>query len=125
TSRRLYHYHTATQTRNSVGFENLFPEELLELSPDDAKKLGVKTGDIVKARSRRGEIMLKAWVTERSAPGVCWTSFHFVEACGNVLTNDAFDTVTETAEYKVCAISVEKVADGVAPVMRIERQARP
>jgi len=125
TGRRLYHYHTATQTRNSVGFENLFPEELLELSPDDAKKLGVKTGDIVKARSRRGEIMLKAWVTERSAPGVCWTSFHFVEACGNVLTNDAFDTVTETAEYKVCAISVEKVADGVAPVMRIERQARP
>ncbi len=125
TGRRLYHYHSATQTRNSVGFEGLFPEELLELHPQDAEKLGVKTGDLVKATSRRGEVTFKAWVTDRSAPGVCWTSFHFVESCGNVLTNDAFDTVTETAEYKACAIRVEKVADGVAPVMRIQRQARP
>jgi predicted molibdopterin-dependent oxidoreductase YjgC len=89
TGRRLWHYHTATQTRNSIGFEKLFPEELLEMHPEDALKLGVKSGDMVRAVSRRGEIVLKAWVTERSAPGLCWTSFHFEEACGNVLTNDA------------------------------------
>jgi formate dehydrogenase major subunit len=125
TGRRLWHYHTATQTRNSVGLENLFPEELLEIHPQDALKLGIKSGDLVKAKSRRGEIVLKAWVTERSAPGLCWTSFHFEEACANVVTNDVFDPVTETAEYKACSIRVEKVKDAVTPMIDLHRQARP
>jgi formate dehydrogenase major subunit len=125
TGRRLWHYHSGTQTRNSVGLEKLFPEELLEINPQDASKLGIKSGDMVKAKSRRGEFVLKAWVTERSAPGMCWTSFHFFEACGNVITNNAFDPVTETAEYKACAISVEKVKDAAAVTVDLHRQARP
>lgn len=126
TGRRLWHYHSGTQTRNCVGLEALFPEELMEVSPVDAENLGIKTGDKVKAISRRGEIRLTAWVTERSAPGVCWCSFHFWEACGNVLTIDAFDNVTETAEYKACAIKLEKVADGTMNRMSdVRRQARP
>ena len=126
TGRRLWHYHSGTQTRNSVGLNEIFPEELLEISPADAAKLGIKSGDIVKATSRRGKITLKAWVTERSAPGVCWCAFHFYEACANTLTIDAFDSVTETAEYKACAIKVEKVKDGAMSKTAIGwRQARP
>jgi formate dehydrogenase major subunit len=125
TGRRLWHYHSGTQTRNSVGLEALFPEELLEMNPVDAAPLGIRSGDVVKARSRRGEITLRAWVNERSTPGVCWMAFHFAEACANVLTIDAFDPVTETAEYKVCAIRVEKVRDAEAPFEDLHRQARP
>ena len=125
TGRRLWHYHTGTQTRNSKGLEAIFPEELLELSLEDAARLDIKTGDLVKAESRRGEITLKAWVTKRSPPGVVWCAFHFFEACANVLTNSAYDNVTETPEYKACAINVVKVAAGIAPVQRVERQARP
>ena len=125
TGRRLWHYHSATQTLHSAGFKNLFPEELIEINTDDARKLGIKSGDTVKAISRRGEITLKAWVNERSAPGICWIAFHFAEACANVLTIHKFDPVTETAEYKACAIKVEKVADGIEPVSKILRQARP
>lgn len=127
TGRRLWHYHTGTQTRNSEGLSDLFPEELLELSPVDAARLGIKTGDWVAASSRRGRIELRAWVTDRSPAGVCWCAFHFHEACANVLTNDAFDSVTETAEYKVCAIRVEKLADGELNTAagRLLRQARP
>ena len=125
TGRRLWHYHTGTQTRNSVGLEAIFPEELMEINPQDAARLGIKTGDRVEAASRRGRITLKAWVTDRSAVGVCWTSFHFHEACGNVLTIDAYDNVTETPEYKACAIKLTKVADGQAPEPCIPRQARP
>lgn len=125
TGRRLWHYHTATQTRNSVGFENIFPEELLEISPADAAELGIRDGDLVRATSRRGSITLKAWVTERSAPGVAWCAFHFAEACGNVLTIDRFDSVTETAEYKACAIRIEKVSDGTPLGEGTRRQARP
>ncbi|MEK7414145.1 MAG: molybdopterin-dependent oxidoreductase, partial [Planctomycetota bacterium] len=125
TGRRLWHYHSGTQTRNSLGLEALFPEELLELSLVDAERLGIKSGDLVKAESRRGEITLKAWVTERSPPGVCWCSFHFHEACANVITNSAYDDVTETPEYKACAINVVKIADGTEPIQRVLRQARP
>jgi len=125
TGRRLWHYHSGTQTRNSVGLENLFPEELLEMNPADAAPLGIKSGDMVKASSRRGEVTLRAWVNERSSPGLCWMAFHFAEACANVLTIDAFDPVTETAEYKVCAIKVERVRDGELLESELVRQARP
>jgi formate dehydrogenase major subunit len=125
TGRRLWHYHSGTQTRHSVGFESIFPEELLEISPIDAKKLGIKSGDMVKAESRRGAITLKAWVTERSAPGVAWCAFHFAEACANVLTIDRFDSVTETAEYKACAIRIAKVRSGEPMASEVLRQARP
>jgi len=127
TGRRLWHYHTGTQTRNSVGLEELCPEELLEIHPEDAANLGIETGDWVKASSRRGSIRLRAWVTERSARGVTWTTFHFAESCGNVLTNDAYDDVTETPEYKCCAIRVEKLESSrlLAESGIGERQARP
>ena len=127
TGRRLWHYHTGTQTRNSVGLETIFPEELMEISPTDAETLKIKTGDVVRATSRRGSIELRAWVTDRSAPGVCWCSFHFYEACANVLTIDAFDPVTETAEYKACAIRIEKLRDGDGQMVVAgrRRQARP
>jgi formate dehydrogenase major subunit len=125
TGRRLWHYHTGTQTRNSIGLENIFPEELLEISLADAKALNVKTGDVVKAESRRGEITLKAWVTDRSPKGVVWCAFHFHEACANVLTIDAYDNVTETPEYKACAIRIKKVSDGAALGVGFKRQARP
>jgi formate dehydrogenase major subunit len=125
TGRRLWHYHSGTQTRNSVGLETIFPDELIEISRKDAAKLGIGSGDLVRAVSRRGEITLRAWVNDRSAEGVCWTSFHFEEACGNVITNDAFDPVTETAEYKACAIRVEKVKKSEKPMVDLHRQARP
>lgn len=125
TGRRLWHYHTGTQTRNSIGLENIFPEELLEISPVDAARMHIKSGDMVKATSRRGEITVKAWVTERSPEGVVWCAFHFREAHANVLTNDAYDDVTETPEYKACAIRIEKVSEGVETVSRGFRQARP
>jgi formate dehydrogenase major subunit len=124
TGRRLWHYHT-TQTRNSEGVDDVFGEEYIELSPADAGELGIENGDYAKVSSRRGTInKVRVWVTDRSPRGVCWMSFHFHEACGNVLTIDAFDPVTETAEYKACAIKVEK-AESAAFEIKRERQARP
>jgi formate dehydrogenase major subunit len=109
TGRRLWHYHTGTQTRNCVGFESLFPEELLEMSSVDAERLAVSNGDWVDVVSRRGRVRMKVWVTKRSPEGLLWSSFHFREACINRVTNNVFDPVTETAEYKACAVRVEKV----------------
>jgi len=110
TGRRLWHYQTATQTRRSDGFDEVCGEELIELSPDDAVRLGIGDGEIVRVSSRRGSVDVRAWVTDRSPTGVCWMAFHFREANANVLTIDAFDAITDTAELKHCAIRVEKLS---------------
>ena len=107
TGRRLYHYHTRTQTGRS-GMDFLMSEETADLSPVDAERLGVEHDDYVKVRSRRGEVKVKARVTEEVAPGMVWMSFHFRNGSANWLTNAAYDPNTFTAEYKACAVAVEK-----------------
>jgi len=39
-----------------------------------------------------------------------WMAFHFREGCANWLTNPAFDPVSQTAEYKACAVRLEKIS---------------
>lgn len=107
TGRRLYHYHTGTQTHNSVGMDDILPEELVELSPVDARALKIKNRQYVWVISRRGKVKMRAWVTDRSPRGVVWSSFHFAEAHINKVTNSVYDPLAGTAEYKACAVRIE------------------
>ncbi|MBU0609823.1 MAG: formate dehydrogenase subunit alpha [Armatimonadetes bacterium] len=107
TGRTLYHYNVGTMTRRSRASAERQPECFVEISPEDAAALGVQHEDTVRVTSRRGELQVKAWVTERVKPGCIWMPFHFTEQPANVLTIDAFDNITRTAEYKVCAARVE------------------
>lgn len=109
TGRRLQHYHTRTQTGRSAGLNELLGEETADISIADAEALGIKNGEIIKVRSRRGEVKVKAKVTEQVPKGLVWMAFHFREGCANWLTNPAFDPVTQTAEYKACAVTIEKL----------------
>jgi formate dehydrogenase major subunit len=108
TGRRLYHYHTRTQTGRSLGLNDLLGEETADISPVDAANMGIQHGERIRVKSRRGEITLKAEVTESVPPGMVWMAFHFREACANWLTNPAYDPETLTAEYKACAVRIEK-----------------
>jgi predicted molibdopterin-dependent oxidoreductase YjgC len=47
------------------------------------------------------------WVSKRVRPGCVWMPMHFSEARANLITNDAGDAVTQTAEYKVCAVRID------------------
>ncbi len=112
TGRRLYHYHTGTRTHASAGLDEVIGEEAVELNPTDAQRLGISEGDVVRVVSRRGEVTLRAAVTDRSPPGTVFMSFHFAGAPVNVLTHGALDPVAGIPEYKVCAVRVECVARG-------------
>ncbi|MCL5774085.1 MAG: hypothetical protein M1536_06860 [Firmicutes bacterium] len=114
TGRRLWHYHTGTQTRNSRGLNEIFPEELLEVNPVDGASMELNEGDYAVISSRRGSVKMKVRLTERSPEGTVFTAFHFHEACGNVLTNNVFDPVTDTAEYKACAVKIMKAHPGTS-----------
>ena len=80
----------------------------MEISPADARELSIRDGDYVYVVSRRGKVKMKAWVTDRSPRGVLWSCFHFREACINEVTNNAFDPISDTAEYKACAVRIER-----------------
>lgn len=113
TGRTLYHYNAATQTRRESGLAAKQPEAFVEIHPRDAKKRGIEHGDQVDVSTRRGEVRVRAIVSRQVRPGCIWMPLHFGEARANLLTNDAGDPITGTAEYKVCAAEVVKVASGI------------
>jgi formate dehydrogenase alpha subunit len=108
TERSLFHYHTGTMTRRVAGLNILRPEELVEINPKDAAEIGISDGDWVIVSSRRGEVTVKAKVTEVSPQGLVSMTFHFAETPTNVLTNDALDPFAKTPELKVCAVKIAK-----------------
>jgi len=109
TGRRLYQYHTRTQTGRCLGLDDILGEETADISPVDAARMGINHGETVKVRSRRGEVKVRARVTQEVPQGMVWMSFHFREGNANWLTNPVFDPVSLTAEYKACAVQIEKI----------------
>lgn len=128
TGRIREHYHTGTMTRRSRGLDRLAPEERIQMHPEDAARLGIVAGDWVRVISRRGEVRARVRLTDRSAPGMVFGTFHFREAPINTLTNDALDPVAKIPEYKVAAVRVEKIRvegeDGRAAA-GVEEEAAP
>jgi predicted molibdopterin-dependent oxidoreductase YjgC len=108
TERSLYHFHTGTMTRKVKGLNAVAPEELVEINPADASKLGVEDKEIVKLISRRGEITARAKVSDVTPVGVVSMSFHFAESPTNVLTNPALDPIAKIPELKIAAVRIEK-----------------
>ena len=108
TGRRLYQYHTRTQTGRS-GMDFLLSEDTADISPDDAQALGIRDGEVIRVTSRRGEVEVRAKVTQQVPRGMVWMSFHFREGNANWLTNPAFDPETMTAEYKACAVRISRL----------------
>ncbi|NWG92034.1 MAG: formate dehydrogenase subunit alpha [Parvularculaceae bacterium] len=105
TGRILSQYNVGAQTRRTAN-EQWHDEDVLEIHPADAEARGVRDGCWVALRSRKGEIVLKAQITERVAPGVVYTTFHHPETGANVVTTEYSDWATQCPEYKVTAVEV-------------------
>ena len=105
TGRLLEHWHGGTLTRHSK-LDELYPEARIEINPADAARLRIEDGQPVRVSSRRGSIVLRAWVTQRATVGVVFIPMHFVEAAANLLTLDTLDPLAKIPEYKACAVRV-------------------
>ena len=108
TGRILSQYNVGAQTRRTPN-SAWHAEDRLEIHPHDAENRGVNDGDWVGIKSRSGETVLRATITERVQPGVVYTTFHFPESGANVITTDNSDWATNCPEYKVTAVQVTKV----------------
>ncbi|ARS89568.1 formate dehydrogenase subunit alpha [Natrarchaeobaculum aegyptiacum] len=119
TARLEEHYNTGTMSRRSPTLNRQYPENFVDIHPNDAEEFGVEDGDYVTISSRRGEITVKAQVTTDIKEGSIWTTPHFASASANVLTNDVLDERAKIPEYKAAAadieVSVEPSSDDSAP----------
>jgi len=109
TGRVIFHYHTRTQTGRCKVLDYEVPESYIQINTKDAKELGIKDSEKIKVRSRRGETITIARVTDDVAPKVLYMAMHFAEGANN-LTNTALDPLSKMPELKHCAVAVEKIA---------------
>jgi formate dehydrogenase major subunit len=108
TGRRLDSYNTGVQT---AGYTSPMRRgETLDMSPEDAAALEVAEGEVVRVTSRRGHVEVAVRIDESLRPGLTFMTFHFQDdVATNLLTIDATDPKSGTAEFKATAIRVEKL----------------
>ena len=106
TGRLLEHWHGGTMTRHS-DLDALYPMPILEIHPVDAAMLGLDDGDPVRVQSRRGAVVVRARVTDKTTPGVVFLPFHFAEAAANLLTLDALDPQAKIPHYKATPVRLD------------------
>ncbi len=111
TGRVIWQWHTGTMTRRSWSLEKEAPTGWIEINTEDAKELGIKDDEVVRASTRRGSIDIPARVTPEIIRGVMFIPFHYKECAANLLTHNALDPVARIPEYKACAVKVEKIAE--------------
>ena len=108
TGRILSQYNVGAQTRRTDNTQ-WHEEDSLEIHPHDAEERGISQGDWVGIKSRVGDTVLRATITERVKPGVVYTTFHHPVSGANVITTDNSDWATNCPEYKVTAVQIAKV----------------
>lgn len=108
TGRSINHYHLA-MTSKVKGLMAVEPEETVRICAEDAERLGIADGEMVKVSSRRGSLTVKVKISPRQRPGTAWMTFHFYETPTNKLLHQSLDPVAKTPEFKVTAINIEKL----------------
>lgn len=107
TGRRLESYNTGVQT--SSYDSPLHFGETLDISPEDAASLGIADGTRVAIVSRRGRVTAPARVDAALRAGLVFMTLHFPDdVATNQLTIDVSDPKSGTAEFKACAVRVER-----------------
>jgi predicted molibdopterin-dependent oxidoreductase YjgC len=113
TGRRLDSYNTGVQTGGYTS--PLRRGESLDISPEDAATFGLADGERVRVISRRGQVEAPVRIDESLRPGLTFMTLHFQDdVATNLLTIDATDPKSGTAEFKATAIRIEKLPAAVA-----------
>jgi predicted molibdopterin-dependent oxidoreductase YjgC len=108
TGRRLDSFNTGVQ---SGGYTSpLRRGESLDISPEDAAHYGVQEGQAVRISSRRGSVVAPVRIDRGLRAGLVFMTPHFNdEVATNLLTIDATDPLSGTAEFKAAAVRIDRV----------------
>ncbi len=109
TGRRLESYNTGVQSNSFKHPHRRM--ETLDLCPEDLVTMNLAEGEVVRVVSRRGAIEVPVASDPGLRPGLAFITFHHQDDVPvNVLTIDATDWKSGTAEFKAAAIRIEKLA---------------
>jgi assimilatory nitrate reductase catalytic subunit len=115
TGRLLVHYQSGTQTRRVRSLSEAEPESFVEMHPQVGANHGVKDGERVWIRTRRGRALLKTRFNLTMRLDTLFVPFHWYGAGrANSLTGDAVDPISKIPEFKVAAAAVERPAPGAS-----------
>lgn len=112
TVREVGHYGARSQTGNCAALDTLASEPgFVQINTQDAASYGIKDQELVYVNSRRGKIITRAKVSDRTNKGAVYMTFHWWVGACNEVTDEASDRITKTPETKYCAVQLEKIAD--------------
>jgi len=101
-------WHTQTRTGKSAVLRKLYPREVyVEVSPVDARGLGIEPNEVISVVSRRATIQARAFVTHAVKPGDVFMPMHYDSV--NKLTFAAFDPYSRQPSYKACAVALRRL----------------
>ena len=112
TGRIIDHWHTMSMTGRVPELLRANPYAFVEVNPKDAERLGIKPGDMVEVKSRRGVNLLPAKVYEGPVEGMVFVYWHdqHSDRMINKVTMDAVDPGSKEPEFKICAVQVKRVS---------------
>lgn len=108
TGRILQHWLTGTKTRRIPEVRAEVGVPFVEISPDDARRLGVRNWDPLHIESRHGSVTVRARITTRVVPGQLFYPFHFWTLPANLLIPLATDPLSGQPDVKRIAIRVRR-----------------
>jgi nitrate reductase NapA len=117
TGRVLEHWHSGTMTMRIAPLRRAMPQAYVEMNRDDARRLGVADGELVRIESRRGHVDVPVWIDGRGAPppGSLFVPFFDERLRINEVTLDAHDPFSKQPDYKKCAVRVRRLGAGGQP----------
>ncbi len=113
TGRARDQWHTMTKTGRVPELNLHSPEPVLEISPDDALRLGLRTGDKAEVASVRGSFLMKAEISPSVPAGTAFAPMHWGDefvsgSIANNATLPAIDPVSKQPELKHAAVRISK-----------------
>jgi nitrate reductase NapA len=110
TGRVLEHWHSGSMTRRVPELYKAVPEALVFMHKEDAKRLGLRDGQMAKVSSRRGEITARVETRGRNRPpeGLIFIPWFDASRLVNKLTLDATCPLSKETDYKKAACRVEQ-----------------
>jgi formate dehydrogenase major subunit len=117
--RMLEHFHEANMTGRVPGIHSITPDTMVEVSPELAKERGIVSGTHVQLKSRHGQVLVRALVTERVKGKQLYMPMNSTTSPVNRLTSSHADPVTHTPAYKELSVSMLVLPEvGESPLPR-------
>jgi assimilatory nitrate reductase catalytic subunit len=114
TGRYKEHYNSGAQTRRVPALLEAQPEPKLQLHPRLAAALGVVEGERLLVESRRGAVWFNASLSSDIRADTLFAPFHWGgRRAANLLTHAALDPISRMPEFKICAVRVRALLQGV------------